>query len=62
MSDTITSIGLDVAASSVVASGEVTWGLARLADGPRLVVLAPRGAGFLSLLDFCFEGDLPGGG
>ena len=51
MSDTITSIGLDVAASSVVASGEVTWGLARLADGPRLVVLAPRGAGFLSRLE-----------
>jgi tagaturonate epimerase len=51
MSDTITSLGLDVAASSIVASGEVTWGLARLEDGPRLVVLAPRGAGFLARLE-----------
>jgi hypothetical protein len=51
MSDKITALGLDVAASSVVACGEATWGLARLADGPRLVVLAPRGAGFFARLE-----------
>ena len=51
MSDNITSLGLDVAASSVVASGEATWGLARPTDGSRLVVLAPRDAGFLARLE-----------
>jgi hypothetical protein len=42
---------MDVAAASVASCGDATWALTRTADGPRLVVLAARGAGFLARLE-----------
>ena len=47
----LATLGLDVTAASVASCGDATWALARTADGPRLVVLAPRGAGFLTRLE-----------
>lgn len=47
----LATLGLDVMAASAVSCGDATWALARTTDGPRLVVLAPRGAGFLARLE-----------
>ena len=47
----LATLGLDVEAASVSSCGEATWGIAQLAGGPRLVVLAPREAPFLARLE-----------
>ncbi len=47
----LATLNLEVAAASVCSCDEATWGVARLADGPRLVVLAPPRTPFLARLD-----------
>ena len=47
----LATLNLDIAAASVSFCGEATWAIARLADGPRLVVLASPRAPFLARLE-----------
>jgi hypothetical protein len=47
----LASLDLGVARSSLADCGEAAWGFARTAEGPRLVVLAPHDASFLTRLE-----------